>query len=354
MKSSSGEYYIGLDHIRALAVLLVFCWHFVHINDGQLAPPPAFPLSLLAEGHTGVAIFMCLSGYLFAKLLDGKRIDYPAFIWNRFLRLAPLLAFVLILVGIKLMLAGTPPLEYAWIVISGLVAPSLPNGGWSITAEFHFYLILPLLLFLKNRWKFALLIALLGALVLRMLLHNHFGEVHELAYFTIVGRIDQFLLGIFAFQFRELARGRHILAGGTIILFAVFFWCFDSLGGYYKNPSFPSPSPIWIYMPTIEGITYALLIAWYDTSFRHPTGPVSRFIASIGTYSYSIYLLHFFVVFELARVINSYVWDLSNIHTAILFAVLSFVVMVPIGSVSYRMIELPCLAYRKKYILPAA
>jgi len=30
---------------------------------------------------------MTLSGYLFAKLLDGKRIKYGSFLWNRFLRL---------------------------------------------------------------------------------------------------------------------------------------------------------------------------------------------------------------------------------------------------------------------------
>jgi len=29
-------------------------------------------MALLDEGHTGVALFMTLSGYLFAKLLDGK------------------------------------------------------------------------------------------------------------------------------------------------------------------------------------------------------------------------------------------------------------------------------------------
>ncbi len=94
MKSSSGKYFIGLDHVRAVAAFIVFTWHFIHVNNGQLAPPPTFPLSLLTEGHTGVALFMVLSGYLFAKLLDGKNIVYTSFFWNRFLRLAPLLLIV--------------------------------------------------------------------------------------------------------------------------------------------------------------------------------------------------------------------------------------------------------------------
>ncbi|MEP6933477.1 MAG: acyltransferase family protein, partial [Nitrospirota bacterium] len=74
MKSSSGAYYGGLDHVRAIALFMVFTWHFIHVDSGQFAPPPVFPLSLLTEGHTGVALFITLSGYLFAKLLDGKKI----------------------------------------------------------------------------------------------------------------------------------------------------------------------------------------------------------------------------------------------------------------------------------------
>ena len=75
MKSSTGMYFVGLDHIRALAAYIVFSWHFVHVHDGHLGDSPSiFPLSLLTEGHTGVALFMTLSGYLFTKLLDGKNI----------------------------------------------------------------------------------------------------------------------------------------------------------------------------------------------------------------------------------------------------------------------------------------
>jgi peptidoglycan/LPS O-acetylase OafA/YrhL len=73
MKSSTGQYFIGLDHLRALATFIVFTWHFLHVNNGHHQTPPIFPLSFLTEGHTGVGLFMTLSGYLFAKLLDGKK-----------------------------------------------------------------------------------------------------------------------------------------------------------------------------------------------------------------------------------------------------------------------------------------
>jgi hypothetical protein len=41
---------------------------------------------MLVEGHTGVALFMTLSGYLFAKPVGDHRIDYPSFLWSRAVR----------------------------------------------------------------------------------------------------------------------------------------------------------------------------------------------------------------------------------------------------------------------------
>lgn len=351
MPSSTGEYFIGLDHVRAVAAFFVFTWHFIHVYCGHLAPPPAFPLSLLSEGYTGVAIFMTLSGYLFAKLLDGKNIKYTFFIWNRFLRLAPLLILIIIIVGYQNYLVGSDLLSYAKKIVAGVIKPSLPNGAWVITVELHFYLILPVLLFLTKRWKYSLVCVLGVAVFTRSLLYLNLGQIQALSYWTIVGRIDQFLLGILAYQFRSHISGKHFLIAGIITLFAIFFWYFDSLGGFYMNPSYPSPSAIWIYMPTLEGVAYASAIAWYDNSFKHSAGVVSRFIAHIGTYSYSIYLWHFFFVLEISNAISSYVVDLSNLNIAILFSIISFPLMVPIGYMSYKFIESPFLKFRTRYIV---
>ena len=351
MRSSTGQYFIGLDHVRALAAFVVFAWHFIHVHQGQHAPPPLFPLSLLTEGHTGVGIFMVLSGYLFAKLLEGKSIVYSRFIWNRCLRLAPLLILVIVAIGVKKYIDGEDVVAYGRRILAGAIRPSLPNGGWSITAEFHFYLLLPFLLFLTRQWKCSLVAVLVCAILLRTLLYVEYGQIQTLSYWTIVGRIDQFLLGMLAFRFRGGIAGRHGIAIAVFVLFACFYWYFDALGGFYKSPSYPSPSTIWIYLPTLEGLAYAVLIAWYDNSFEHSKGAISDFIARIGTYSYSIYLLHFFVVFRLSEGVDRFVMDLSNIHWAMFFAVVCFFVMVPIGYLSYRIIELPFLRFRSRYVV---
>ena len=146
LKSSTGKYYQALDHIRAVAVFVVFIWHFNHFDEGQLAAPLVFPLSLFTEGHTGVAIFMVLSGYLFAKLLGNKKINYPVFLYNRGLRLLPLLLCVLLIIAAQAYMDGRLNAAFFIHLLKGFVLPTLPNGGWSITVEFHFYLILPVLL----------------------------------------------------------------------------------------------------------------------------------------------------------------------------------------------------------------
>jgi peptidoglycan/LPS O-acetylase OafA/YrhL len=354
MRSSSGAHFIALDHIRALAAFMVFAWHFTHAANGYPVPfnyvPALFPFAVLDEGHTGVALFMTLSGYLFAKLLDGKSIDYRAFIWNRALRLLPLLVVVILIVGIFKFANGQSMASYAYSIAKGVMFPSLPNGGWSITVEFHYYIILPLFLWMLAKSKLWPLSMIVAAIALRFFLHHEKGEIQSLAYWTIIGRIDQFALGMLVYQFRSYLAHRHAIAIMTILAFMMMYWLFDIHGGFYQNPSYPSPSLFWVILPTIEGIVYAIGIAWYDNSFSHSTSGFSKIVGRIGEYSYSIYLLHFFVVFHAARFVNERLMDISNFYLALLWSLVFFVLMMIPGYLSFRFIEAPFLKLRKRYV----
>jgi len=353
MKSTTGEHYVALDHLRALAAFLVFTWHFTHSTNGFPVPfefvPAIPPFALLDEGQTGVALFMTLSGYLFAKLLDGKRIIYSAFIWNRALRLLPLLAFVILVDAYRKIHAGESFLGYAYWTIRGVLLPALPNGGWSITVEFHFYLVLPLLLWMLRKSALLPLGVIAAAIALRWYLHSINGEVQGLGYWTIIGRIDQFVLGIVAFHARARICARPRIVATLMLAFVGLYWYFDSLGGFYKYGTYPSPSRLWIVLPTLEAVAYSALIAWYDTTFRSTSSVVSRAIGRIGEYSYSIYLLHFFFVFAAAKYIHKNIMDLSNFYVACVWAFVMFLLMVPIAYLSFRFIEAPFLRYRRRY-----
>src|SRR5258708_30665061 len=151
MRSSSGAHFIALDHVRALAAFMVFAWHFTHARNGYPVPfdyvPALFPFAVLDEGHTGVALFMTLSGYLFAKLLDGKSIHYRMFLWNRVLRLLPLLAVVLLIVGITKLVKGESLSIYVFTIVAGFIFPTLPNRGGGRSAEGFFFPFFLLFLF---------------------------------------------------------------------------------------------------------------------------------------------------------------------------------------------------------------
>lgn len=365
MKSSSGEHFLALDHVRALAALLVVVYHFIHGTEGSPVPygfVPAFPpLALVDEGHTGVAVFMTLSGYLFARLLCGKEIIYWRFVWNRCLRLFPLLFLVIALIVLKKAVLGESVIDYIHHISKGWLWPALPNGGWSITVEFHFYLLLPFLLYLLHRSPW-LLAALLGvSLVVRYLVWSHSGEVQFLAYWTLIGRIDQFVAGMLAFHGRRqiAAYPKDVLT--VAVAFSLFYWWFDFVGGYYAYPSYPSDRPLWIVLPTIEGFAYAVLICWYDQAGCQRLFPVgegtgvragvSRALGWMGELSYSMYLLHFFVVFRAAGFIHARLWDLSNFYVAGATALFFYLALLPLAYLSYRYLEKPFLRMRLPYTL---
>ena len=353
MKSTSGAHFLGLDHVRGLAALLVVSWHFMHGQYGYPTPfnsvPVVFPLVLFDEGHVGVSVFMTLSGYLFAKLLDGKQIVFRTFLWNRVLRLAPLLLIVFALAGIRAWRQGELA-KYAGDLLSGVLLPTWPNGGWSITVECHFYLALPALLWMSRRTRWAPLMIVATALCFRALLHSGGHEVQPVAYWTIIGRIDQFAFGMLAFSLRAMLKGRHAAAALVFLGLCGCYLMFDLSGGFW-NPAYPSKSAAWVVLPAIDGLCLSLLIAWYDTSFQWRNTGLARWIGKAGDYSYSIYLLHVFIVFKAAAFVHERIMPLDNFYLSLAWSILFFLLMMPIGYLSYRFIEAPFLAGKRSYTL---
>ena len=240
MKSSTGKYYQALDHIRAVAVFVVFVWHFNHFDNGQLASPLVFPLSLFTEGHTGVAIFMVLSGYLFAKLLGNKKVNYPVFLYNRGLRLLPLLVCVLLIIAAQAYVDDKLNAAFFIHLLKGFVLPTLPNGGWSITVEFHFYIILPVLLITAIKFPNLLMFSLIVFVGARVGFYILVGEVQSVSYWTIIGRIDQFLLGTIGFKLKDHIASKKHLALPIAFFFLIFWFYFDTLGGFYNHSENPN------------------------------------------------------------------------------------------------------------------
>jgi peptidoglycan/LPS O-acetylase OafA/YrhL len=339
--------------MRAVAAYLVFVWHFLHMTPEFPVPyasGPVFPFALIDEGHTGVALFMTLSGYLFAKLVGNKRIDFRNFLWNRAMRLGPLLIVCLAAWKVVEWLGGTPvPLSD---LIGGIALPTWPRGTWTISIELQFYLMFPLLLFMFRRHgPAALLTAVAVAILIRVDWWRTYGEVQHLAYWTIFGRIDQFLIGmLFALCpiRRQLLR---IVAAISLLSFLILWNAFDQMGGFHNHTGAPSPSPLWIFIPTAEAITWGSLIAFYDGStFRIPTW-LDRSLAKVGDWSYSIYLLHFFPIVLLRDAFwTASTGSTNDFFPALLVANIAFLAFLPVAGLSYIYFERIFLAYRRPYL----
>ena len=107
-------------------------------------------MTVIHEGHTGVALFIVLSGFIFTYDSAGKKIIYLQFLRNRILRIYPLM-ITMTIIGISVF-----PEKFT---IDGLICTVLPLQNtptalrlgsysslfWTIAVEFQFYLIFPFL-----------------------------------------------------------------------------------------------------------------------------------------------------------------------------------------------------------------
>ncbi|MDY8109217.1 acyltransferase [Fulvimarina sp. 2208YS6-2-32] len=362
MQSTSGQYFASLDSVRALAALLVFIWHFNHFDEGQLDPPLAPFVSLLTEGHTGVAVFMTLSGYLFARIIGDGTIRFGRFLTNRALRLLPLLCvsfagfYVLALWQAQVTDLATASLvtsAYVSSIVEGLIFPVAPGGAWSITVEAHFYLLIPILIPIIRHRIWTILPLIIVMIALRYGLWERNGSIQYAAYFSIIGRLDQFLFGMWAAYWGSRAFPKRHVGWQLLFVFVLFnllWWQFDRLGGFYGNGGYPSSSAIWIVLTTIEGLFFAPMIYMVENLNLSKRNRFIRWTAPIGRWSYSIYLLHFFFVFAMATAIDRSVFNLENNGAVLLVGLVCFAATAAISALSYRLIERPFLQFRLSYL----
>jgi peptidoglycan/LPS O-acetylase OafA/YrhL len=152
----------SLDGIRALAIGAVFLLH---------ADKTYFP-----GGFLGVDVFFVLSSYLITSILLRERagrgrVDYPAFYWRRFFRLAPALVLWLALIALptailthqasKILLSTAGALLYFNDFLAAFThrLGTAYYQSWSLSVEEQFYIVWPFL--------FALAVGRLTSLGLR-------------------------------------------------------------------------------------------------------------------------------------------------------------------------------------------
>jgi peptidoglycan/LPS O-acetylase OafA/YrhL len=355
MRPISGQYDTRLDHLRLFAGALVVYWHYFNRYPGIMSAQgvPAFwPLSLFDEGHTGVSLFITLSGFLFYRLTFGQTIDYRGFIYNRFIRIAPLAIFW---IALYMQMDGANT--------TGDVLLALATGvNATIVVEFQCYLLFPLLRKFSIEFGVRYLVALVAlALALRIMFTLFTGSVQGAAYLTIVGRFDQFLIGMIlshlsiVWRPNRLESGAALLVGLTIVTTAIHE--LNLLGGVQTALKFPS-SLYWAFLPTLEGLGWGFVIAGYTKFPWEHWKRAGLALAWAGGLSYSIYWGHIGVMAAINGLTNfpelAFLNPASPRGLILRYVVVVMPAVIAFSAVTYYLIEKPFLSMRKPYLSRSA
>ncbi len=151
----------ALDGLRAAAVLLVICDHWVYewVTIAHFTEPAIARLPNFYWGWTGVDLFFVLSGFLIGKQLWGELyrtgdVAVGQFILRRGLRIWPL--YYVCMIVLFLLQSSKAPSWPDWVMLSNYVQARY-GRSWSLSTEEQFYLLMPTLLvvfrrFLPKRW----------------------------------------------------------------------------------------------------------------------------------------------------------------------------------------------------------
>jgi peptidoglycan/LPS O-acetylase OafA/YrhL len=330
------KYLPALDTLRCLAVLVVAAFH---------ARTPGF-----GGGFLGVDIFFVLSGFLITTILWSEaastgRIKLPTFYTRRLARLYPALAGCLVL---YIFLAPIAWPSYSGHMRDSLLSvfylvdfsksiygtPKYLSHIWSLSVEFHFYLIWPLVILLLAKMKITTAIKILAMLYVAATFWrlDYFSEAFwNPAYYRFDTRLSGLVAGslvalvaIHASRFR--AKFYVAIFGCALITWAISISQWGEISG------------ISIGIVSAE-IGAGLLIIYLSQEKNQHSLLIWKPIVYMGKLSYGIYLFHYPIMIYLRK---SYDWPIT--------LVVGLSIAVALAALSYHTVE---SLFRAKKSAPA-
>ena len=361
MQTQQHPYLSRLDHLRFLAASLVVLFHFFHHTQGDLRSGNPL-VSLVDEGHTGIALFMVISGFIFTVIAGHKDIHYVGFIRNRVIRIYPLL---IVAACLQLFISTyNDHRNYGFLQLLGWLMPFRSETiglspyfqqMWTIWVELQFYLLFPFLILFARRYGSRYLWGVLGLMfVLRALVFAASGEVRFIAYETLFGRLDQFVVGMLLgrmWLIKDKAQSLHPLwLLPAVLLVLMVLHLFSLKVGFAELKS-----PVWVVWPLVEGAIWGCFVGVY-LQVRWPgpealKGSIDKGLAALGAVSFSTYVFHNLVLAAFNKHANIvHFTGLDRFDTILtgLLVVLPLVLLM--SALTYHLIEKPFLSMRRGYL----
>lgn len=354
-----------LDVLRAVAILLVFCIHYLPSVVGQYElgwshwwrNPASAQSSLLwllypfTLGWSGVSLFFVISGfcihYSFLKHQNkaGSLGDFSRkFLLKRFWRIYPpyfcalVVCFILFIRHFEF---NGPAALHLWLHalmifnFSPRTFFSINPSFWSLAIEVQFYLLFPVVLYFRNKfglknvfWVFVAisLLCRISALYFQDWEKEPAPVVWD---FTLILFVDWLLGALLAESYFS---GKRLLnvAPKTVFIFGFLAFAFTLNKVAWSALGF-----------TMFSVFYTMIMELYLFSARS-CNKLEKSLVPIGLCSYSIYLWHQPLIGRFLNYLNKF--GISETHTiTLLLLPLVFIGIFVVGYISYRIIELPSI-----------
>jgi len=364
-----------LDYIRAIAIVAVLAFHALASTygyeelpwDGWLRDfkvPASFILLLPCSfGGAGVALFFVVSGFCIHLSFTEHGQGWRSFWIRRFFRIYPayLAAIVFAVVcttadqGSDLRSAAIwrQILMHVFLVhnLDPTTFSGLNASLWSLAVEVQLYLLYPLLLVFVA--KFGWQTTMTALAVCECLIRAAGGIVDTLdAYNTGLGRVAV-ILGQLPFGFwfswtigasvaeSFLKKQQFTFAKVPLVPCLTL-----AVGCYFIKPAAP-------FMFFFAALTTAVAVSKILSGGRGIRIPalLSGSLNKIALWSYSIYLVHQPLLYIYSLVIGR-LFPWANVYhiTAFFLVVATFLIIIPIGALWHRVIELPGINFGKRLI----
>ncbi|MBB2887389.1 MULTISPECIES: acyltransferase [Pseudomonas] len=354
-ESKNTRYEPRLDHLRFMAASMVIFYHCFTDNFalGHSTYNPL--LGLVEQGHMGVGLFMVLSGYLLTKIASGKELNYFDFIKNRVIRIYPLYIFcvLIMLCGWSSEYSFTQALSMFFPFVNALQGVQLPMFAhlWTIAVEFQFYLLFPFLALFLDRSGFRFIIGMLALTIFfKYLMWFKIGSVTNVSYMTLLGRIDQFLIGMAAaYLAKKYISKKQISTSWLIAAIAVSASIISIFCGL-KGLIGMDQSWLMAFWPSTEAVMWAILIVSYSHARIRIPEALDVSLARLGQLSFSMYCMHYVVI----PFTNSHFAGLGGARGGVAdilmqTAFLTVPAIIIFSMLTYGVIEKPFLSLKTKY-----
>lgn len=366
VKSPTSPRFDGLDTLRAIAIVLVFMYHYAVFVSHE----KTFGLGS-SLGWTGVDLFFVLSGYLignqiFSGLVRGEELSLKAFYVRRFLRTLPNFYVVLALFFLfpAVMGGSTPPPLWRFLTFTqniGLEPGTAFSHAWSLCIEEQFYLLLPavaLLLAATRRgvaWGWVLVAGGIAAgMAYRHVMWTRYGaaahrgavDYYSTVYYSSFGRFDEFLPGVAVAMLKNFhsdawmrvtRHGQAWLIAGLLALALVGWLLNDSY--FIEGQGYGWAASTFGY--SLVAMAFALLVM----AALSPASWLYRLrvpgAAALAAWSYAIYLTHK----PIAQMVKAQ-WGLAAGGWALVAA--ATIASLMGGWLLYRLVETPFMRLRDR------